>query len=84
LAARPHTRSNLSVCVRIGAFSQVQIEEVVSLKPDIIMAGTMAGVIAAKKLTDTIPIVCANLTNPIEFCVAASHEQREHNNPKCS
>jgi putative ABC transport system substrate-binding protein len=50
-----------------------QIEEVVRLKPDIIMAGTMAGVIAAKKLTDTIPIVCANLTNPIEFGVAASY-----------
>jgi len=49
-----------------------QIEELVGLKPDIIMPGTMAGVIAAKKLTDTIPIVCANLTNPIEFGVAAS------------
>jgi putative tryptophan/tyrosine transport system substrate-binding protein len=50
-----------------------QIEELVGLKPDIIMPGTMAGVIAAKKLTDTIPIVCANLTNPIEFGVAASY-----------
>ena len=50
-----------------------QIGELVGLKPDIIMPGTMAGVIAAKKLTDTIPIVCANLTNPIEFGVAASY-----------
>ena len=49
------------------------IEELVRLRPDIIMPGTMAGVIAAKKLTDTIPIVCANLTNPIEFGVAASY-----------
>jgi putative ABC transport system substrate-binding protein len=49
------------------------IEELVWLKPDIIMPGTMAGVIAAKKLSDTIPIVCANLTNPIEFGVAASY-----------
>jgi putative ABC transport system substrate-binding protein len=49
------------------------IEELVRLKPDIIMPGTMAGVIAAKKLTDTVPIVCANLTNPIEFGVAASY-----------
>jgi putative tryptophan/tyrosine transport system substrate-binding protein len=49
------------------------IEELVRLKPDIIMSGTMAGVIAAKKLSDTIPIVCANLTNPIEFDVAASY-----------
>jgi putative tryptophan/tyrosine transport system substrate-binding protein len=50
-----------------------QIEELVGLKPDIIVSGTMAGVIAAKKLTDTIPIVCADLTNPIEFGVAASY-----------
>jgi len=49
------------------------IEELVRLKPDIIVSGTMAGVIAAKKLTDTIPIVCADLTNPIEFGVAASY-----------
>ena len=50
-----------------------QMEELVRLKPDIIVSGTTAGVIAAKKLTDTIPIVCADLTNPIEFGVAASY-----------
>jgi putative tryptophan/tyrosine transport system substrate-binding protein len=50
-----------------------QVEELVGLKPDIIMSGTTAGVIAAKKLTDTIPIVSASLTNPIEFGVAASY-----------
>src|SRR6516162_11037995 len=50
-----------------------QIEELVRLKPDIIMSGTTAGVIAAKKLTDTIPIISASLTNPIEFGVAASY-----------
>ena len=50
-----------------------QMEELVRLKPGIIMSGTTAGVIAAKKLTDTIPIVCADLTNPIEFGVAASY-----------
>ena len=49
------------------------IEELVGLKPDIIVSGTMAGVIAAKKLTDTIPIVSVVLTNPIEFGVAASY-----------
>jgi len=49
------------------------VEELVRLKPDIIMSGTTAGVIAAKKLTDTIPIVSASLTNPIEFGVAASY-----------
>jgi putative ABC transport system substrate-binding protein len=50
-----------------------QMEELVRLKPDIIVSGTMAGVIAAKKLTDTIPIVSEVLTNPIEFGVAASY-----------
>jgi putative ABC transport system substrate-binding protein len=50
-----------------------QMEELVRLKPDIIVSGTTAGVIAAKKLTDTTPIVCADLTNPIEFGVAASY-----------
>ena len=49
------------------------IEELVRLKPDIIVSGTLAGVIAAKKLTNTIPIVCADLTNPIEFGLAASY-----------
>jgi putative ABC transport system substrate-binding protein len=49
------------------------MEELVGLKPDIIVSGTMAGVIAAKKLTDTIPIVSVVLTNPIEFGVAASY-----------
>ena len=33
----------------------------------------MAGVIAAKKLTDTIPIVSDSLTDPVGFGVAASH-----------
>jgi putative tryptophan/tyrosine transport system substrate-binding protein len=49
------------------------MEELVRLKPDIIVSGTMAGVIAAKKLTDTIPIVSVVLTSPIEFGVAASY-----------
>src|SRR5262249_15720225 len=39
------------------------MEELFRLKPDIIVSGNMAGVIAAKKLTDTIPIVCEALTN---------------------
>ena len=51
----------------------LQMEELVRLKPEIILSGTMAGVIAAKKLTDTIPIVSEVLTNPIEFDVAASY-----------
>ncbi|HYQ09478.1 MAG TPA: hypothetical protein VER26_21280, partial [Xanthobacteraceae bacterium] len=35
-----------------------QIEELVRMKPDIILSGTTAGVIAAKKLSNTVPIVC--------------------------
>jgi putative ABC transport system substrate-binding protein len=50
-----------------------QMEELVRLKPDVIVAGTMAGVITAKKLTDTIPIVGVTLTDPAGFGLAASH-----------
>ena len=50
-----------------------QMEELVRLKPDIILSGTTAGVIAAKKLSNTVPIVCGDLTNPIEFGLAASY-----------
>ena len=32
-------------------------EELLRLKPDVLVQGTMAGVIAARKLTDSIPIV---------------------------
>jgi putative tryptophan/tyrosine transport system substrate-binding protein len=48
-------------------------EELLALKPDVLVQGTMGGVIAAKKLTDTIPIVSEVLTDPIGFGVAASH-----------
>jgi len=37
-------------------------EELIRLKPDVFVSGTMAGVLAAKKLTDTIPIVSLGLT----------------------
>jgi putative ABC transport system substrate-binding protein len=49
-----------------------QMEELVRLKPDIIVSGTMAGVLAAKKLTNTVPIVSDSLVDPIGFGVAAS------------
>ena len=50
-----------------------QMEELVRLKPDIIVSGTMAGVITAKKLTDTTRIVSEMLTDPIEFGLAVSY-----------
>jgi ABC-type uncharacterized transport system substrate-binding protein len=49
------------------------VEELVSLKPDVIVSGTMAGVTAAKKLTDAIPIVSPTLVDPVGFGFAASH-----------
>jgi putative tryptophan/tyrosine transport system substrate-binding protein len=48
-------------------------EELVRLKPDVIVSGTTAGTIAVKKLTDAIPIVSQGLTDPIGFGWAASH-----------
>ena len=48
-------------------------EELLRLKPDVLVQGTMAGVIAARKLTDSIPIVSEVLTDPVGFGVAASH-----------
>src|SRR5262249_40659593 len=50
-----------------------QAEELVGLKPDVIVSGTMAGLMATKKLTDTIPIVSLTLIDPVGFGVAASH-----------
>jgi len=48
-------------------------EEVFRLRPDVLVQGTMGGVIAARKLTDSIPIVSEVLTDPVGFGVAASH-----------
>jgi putative ABC transport system substrate-binding protein len=50
-----------------------QMEELVRLNPDIIVSGTTAGLIAAKKLSNTVPIVSGDLINPIEFGLAASY-----------
>ena len=52
-----------------------QAEELVGLKPDVIVSGTMAGLMATKKLTDTIPIVSLTLIDPVGFGVAASHSR---------
>ncbi len=49
-----------------------QMDELVRLKPDMIVSGTTAGVLAAKKLTTTVPIVSESLIDPIGFGVAAS------------
>jgi putative tryptophan/tyrosine transport system substrate-binding protein len=47
-------------------------EELVRLKPDVIVAGTTPGVLAAKQATASIPIVGVNLTDPVGLGLAAS------------
>ena len=57
-----------------GRFDSIpaQMDELVCLKPDIIVSGTMAAALAAKKLTNTVPIVSVTLVDPIGFGMAAS------------
>jgi putative ABC transport system substrate-binding protein len=40
-------------------------EELIELKPDVVVSGTNAGVLAIKQITSTIPIVCIALTDPV-------------------
>src|SRR5205085_9550532 len=47
-------------------------QELVRLKPDIIMTGTTAGILEVKRAPGTIPIVGASLTDPVSFGLAAS------------
>jgi putative ABC transport system substrate-binding protein len=54
-------------------------EELVSLKPDVIVSGTMAGVVAFKKLTDTVPIVSPVLIDPVGLGLAGSHARPRGN-----
>jgi putative ABC transport system substrate-binding protein len=48
------------------------VEELVRLKPDVIVTGTTVGARAVKRVTGTIPIVGASLTDPVGFGLAAS------------
>jgi putative ABC transport system substrate-binding protein len=47
-------------------------EELVRLKPDVIVAATTPGTMAAKQATADIPIVGVNLTDPVGFGLVAS------------
>jgi putative ABC transport system substrate-binding protein len=47
-------------------------EELVKLKPDVIVAPTTPGAMAAKQATANIPIVGVNLTDPVDFGLVAS------------
>jgi putative ABC transport system substrate-binding protein len=47
-------------------------EELVRLKPDVIVASTTNGALATKQATASIPIVGVNLTNPVGFGLIVS------------
>src|SRR5262245_48555054 len=47
-------------------------EELVRLKPDVIVAATTLGILAAKQATASTPIVGVNLSDPIAFGLVAS------------
>ena len=47
-------------------------QQLVDLKPDVILTGTTAGILEVKRATVTIPIVGASLTDPVGFGLAAS------------
>ena len=50
----------------------VLAEELIQLSPDVIVAAVTPAAVAVRRLTQTIPIVCPILTNPIERGLIAS------------
>jgi len=56
---------------RVDRFSAL-VDEVIQLKPDVIVAFVTPAAVAAKNATQTIPIVCPLLANPVEFGLIAS------------
>jgi putative ABC transport system substrate-binding protein len=51
----------------------VLVDEVVRLNPDIVVVTNTQAAIAMKQATSAIPIIAANLTDPIGFGLVASH-----------
>jgi putative ABC transport system substrate-binding protein len=47
-------------------------EELVRLKPDVIVAGSTAATLAAKRVTISIPIVCVTCTDPVGMGLVSS------------
>lgn len=47
-------------------------QDLVRLKPDVIVTGTTVGILEVKQAMGTVPIVGASLTDPISFGLAAS------------
>jgi putative ABC transport system substrate-binding protein len=54
-------------------------EELVQLKPNVIVATTTPGAVAAKRATATIPIVGVNMTDPVGFGLVTSEAHPETN-----
>jgi putative ABC transport system substrate-binding protein len=54
-------------------------EELILLSPKVIMAAITPAAVAAKRLTQTIPIVCPLLEHPIELGLIASMSRPGHN-----
>jgi putative ABC transport system substrate-binding protein len=54
-------------------------EELVQLKPAIIVAGAIDAAVAAKKVTATIPIVCPVLADAVHLGLSASYARPEGN-----
>jgi putative ABC transport system substrate-binding protein len=50
-------------------------DEMVRLKPDVIVSSNTAAAVATKRVTDSIPIVCANLTDPVGAGLVASESR---------
>jgi len=61
-------------CDVVGAVSdgRALMEAASRLKPDVIVATTTPGAVAAKQATATIPIVGVNLTDPVGFGLVTS------------
>jgi putative tryptophan/tyrosine transport system substrate-binding protein len=51
------------------------VDELVRLKPAVMVAGNTEVAIAMRKATAAIPIVAANVTDPVAFGLVASHAQ---------
>jgi putative tryptophan/tyrosine transport system substrate-binding protein len=48
-------------------------DELIRLKPDVVVAANTQATIAARQATATIPIVAANLSDPVGLALVASH-----------
>jgi putative ABC transport system substrate-binding protein len=59
-------------------------EELIRLKPDVLLAGPTVAVVAANQVTASVPIVGINITDPVGRGLAASHARpwgQCHRNP---